>query len=183
MPTNLLAHHLQVLRTAGLVAQSRSEGDRRRIYLRLVPAVLDGLLAPGLWRTSRVMFVCTHNSARSQMAAALWARRSSVPVASAGTQPARRIHPRAVRIARLHGLSLGRARPVHVNDVLNRDDLLVAVCDNAHEDLDKHPGLRLHWSVPDPAQADTDDAFETAYTDLAGRIERLAPTITPGSPS
>jgi protein-tyrosine-phosphatase len=163
--------------------RTRSEGDRRRVYLRLVPDVLTGLTSAAAWAAPRVVFVCTHNSARSQLAAALWARRSRVPAASAGTTPARRVHPRAVRVARRHGLSLDRARPVHLSDVVGHDDLVIAVCDNAHEQLDDPAGRRLHWSVPDPARVDTDAAFEAAYTDLASRIDRLAPTVHPGSPT
>jgi protein-tyrosine-phosphatase/DNA-binding MarR family transcriptional regulator len=181
MPSNLVAHHVKVLSDAGLVVRTRSEGDQRRTYLRLVPATLAQLTTPGLSPAARVVFVCTHNSARSQLAAALWARRSRVPAASAGTQPATRVHPRAVRLARRHGLTLQRARPVHIADVVRRDDLVIAVCDNAHEHLDDQPRRRLHWSVPDPARADTDEAFEAAYVDLAGRIDRLAPTVTLGS--
>ncbi len=62
------------------------------------------------------------------------------------------------------------------------DDLVIAVCDSAHEDLTASVRPRLHWSVPDPVRADTDAAFENAFTDLAGRIERLAPTLI-GDPS
>jgi protein-tyrosine-phosphatase len=180
MPTNLVAHHLNVLEGAGLVVRGRSEGDRRRTYLRLLPDALGRLVAQPSWHAPRVLFVCTHNSARSQLAAALWARRSPIPAACAGTDPADRIHPRAVRVARHHGLKLGHARPVHIAGVARSDDLVVAVCDNAHEQLDAS-ARRLHWSVPDPARADTDDAFEAAYTDLAGRIERLAPALSTGS--
>jgi protein-tyrosine-phosphatase len=64
--------------------------------------------------------------------------------------------------------------------VVRADDLVIAVCDNAHEHLGDQP-RRLHWSVPDPARTDTDDAFEAAYTDIAGRIERLAPALDPGA--
>jgi protein-tyrosine-phosphatase len=123
-----------------------------------------------------VVFVCTHNSARSQLAAALWRRRSAVPAASAGTEPAGRVHPLAVATARAHGLSLGRARTAKVGEVLRADDLVVAVCDNAHEQL---TGERLHWSVPDPAPAGTDDAFDRAFRDLADRVDRLAPAVHP----
>lgn len=182
MPTNLVAHHTKVLADAGLVERTRSEGDRRRTYLRLVPHTMALLTPHGLGPVPRVLFVCTHNAARSQLAAALWARRSPVPAASAGTRPARAVHPRARQVARRHGLSLGRARPVHVAEVLRGDDLLIAVCDNAYECLDVPADRRLHWSVPDPALVDTDEAFEAAYTDLAGRIDRLAPTVTRGSP-
>jgi protein-tyrosine-phosphatase len=177
LPTNLVAHHVKVLSDAGLVRRSRSEGDRRRTYLRLVPDALALLAPPPLPAAPRVVFVCTRNSARSQLAAALWTRRSRIPAASAGTEPAARVHPRAVRVARRHGISLGAARTADVADVLRRGDLVIAVCDNAHEHLAAGP--RLHWSVPDPAPVDTDAAFEAAYTDLAGRIDRLAPVLNP----
>src|SRR3954453_5197142 len=72
LPTNLVAHHVKVLEDAGLIARSRSEGDRRRTYLRLQPDALATLAPPPLPDANRVVFVCTHNSARSQLAAALW---------------------------------------------------------------------------------------------------------------
>jgi ArsR family transcriptional regulator, arsenate/arsenite/antimonite-responsive transcriptional repressor / arsenate reductase (thioredoxin) len=72
MPSNLLAHHLRVLQDEGFIARTRSEGDKRRSYVRLVPATLDELALPTVRRTERVVFVCTANSARSQLAAALW---------------------------------------------------------------------------------------------------------------
>jgi len=70
MPSNLLAHHLRVLEQAGVITRRRSEGDRRRTYLRLVPVTLDSLAAPPR-PERRVLFVCTANSARSHLAAAL----------------------------------------------------------------------------------------------------------------
>jgi len=178
MPTNLVAHHLKVLVQAGLVARTRSEGDRRRTYLRLVSETLAMIASPPVASAPRVVFVCTQNSARSQLAAAIWARRSSVPTASAGTKPALRVHPRAVRVARRHDVDLDPTHTAHVDDVLRRDDLIVAVCDNAHENLPATGRPRLHWTVPDPVPADTDEAFEAAYRDIAGRIERLAPILT-----
>lgn len=173
MATNLVAHHLHVLQDAELVARSASEGDRRRAYLRLRPEVLTTLAAPGLQVPGRVVFVCTHNSARSQLAAALWRQRTGGPVASAGTHPAARVHPRAVRTARRHGLAMDSPATAHIDDVLRGDDLVIAVCDNAHEDLVGPVRARLHWSVPDPVRVDTDAAFEVAYTDLAKRIDHL----------
>lgn len=177
LPTNLVAHHVRALQDAGLVVRARSEADRRRTYLQLVPDLLARIGPSAAPVPSRLLFVCTYNSARSQFAAALWQRRSRVPAASAGTQPAPRIHPRAVRIGRRHGLALGRNRPAQVADVLRRGDLVIAVCDAAHEQLGPPEPRRLHWSVPDPARADTDEAFEAAYAVLASRIERLAPTF------
>jgi len=177
MPTNLVAHHLKVLHDAGLIVRTRSEGDRRRAYLRLEPQVLASLHPPRLDGAERVVFVCTHNSARSQLAAALWRDRIGGEVASAGTQPAPRVHPRAVKVAHRHGLTLDPTATARVADVVHEGDLVIAVCDNAHEDMTGPGRPRLHWSVPDPVRVDTDDAFETAYADLAGRIDRLAPVV------
>ncbi|MER7455999.1 helix-turn-helix domain-containing protein [Micromonospora sp. NPDC126480] len=180
MATNLVAHHVNVLADAGLVTKGRSEGDRRRTYLRLRPETLAALATPRLAGVSRVVFVCTHNSARSQLAAALWKQRTHSEVASAGTRPADRVHPRAVAVAHRHHLDLDPAGTAHVNDVVRRDDLVIAVCDNAHEELTGPVRPRLHWSVPDPVRVDTDAAFEAAYADLADRVDRLAPAVLPG---
>jgi protein-tyrosine-phosphatase/DNA-binding transcriptional ArsR family regulator len=181
MPSNLLAHHLRTLEDAGLVERRRSEADRRRSYLQLVPAALDGLLPHGLVAVPRVVFVCTANSARSQLAAALWERASTIPATSAGTHPAERVAPGAVAVARRHRLPLTQAHPRPLVDVLHPDDYVVTVCDNAHEELDRTDHVRrqrLHWSVPDPVRARTDDAFEHAYDDLARRVTQLAPRLT-----
>ncbi len=184
--SNLLAHHLKVLEDAGVIRRVRSEGDRRRSYVQLrlddpiVWAAARTGLNAGLSRIGsvpRVLFVCTANSARSQLAAARWNAISPVPAASAGTHPAVRVHPRVTTTARRHGLRLGRAKPVGIEGVVRDGDLVVAVCDNVHEELG--PGQdRLHWSVPDPVRVDTDEAFETAYADIARRVERLADTVT-----
>jgi len=178
LPTNLVAHHVKVLQDAGLLVRTRSEGDRRRTYLRLVPGVLSSLTAPRLDSAERVVFVCTHNSARSQLAAALWRDRIGGTVTSAGTHPAPRVHPRAVRVAHEHGLALDPTGTHHIDDVVHDGDLIIAVCDNAHEDLTGPVRPRLHWSIPDPSRADTDDAFEAAYRDLADRIDRIHPVRT-----
>lgn len=182
IPTNLVAHHVKVLTDAGLVVKGRSEGDRRRTYLRLRPETLAALATPRLAGVGRVVFVCTHNSARSQLAAALWKQAAHGDVASAGTKPATRVHPRAVAVAHRHDLDLDPTGTAHVADVVRRDDLVIAVCDNAHEELTGPIRPRLHWSVPDPVRVDTDEAFEAAYADLADRVDRLAPAILPGGP-
>lgn len=180
VPSNLLTHHLKVLEAAGIVRRVRSEADRRRHYVQLVPGSLDGLLpgSPAPLVAPRVVFVCTHNSARSQLAAAVWRTRSEVPVASGGTRPAERVNPGAAAVARRHGLRLGRARPVHAATVLTRGDLVVSVCDAAHEELEDIGREHLHWSVPDPVRVGTDAAFERAYEMVAGRVVRLAETVS-----
>ena len=176
--SNLLAHHLKVLEDAGVIRRVRSEGDRRRSYVQLrlddpvVWAAAQAGLTGGLscrLAVPRVVFVCTANSARSQLAAARWNAISPVPAASAGTHPAARVHPRATATGRRHGLRLGRVKPVGIEQVLRDGDLVVAVCDNVHEELG--PGRdRLHWSIPDPVRVDTDEAFETAYADITRRV-------------
>jgi protein-tyrosine-phosphatase len=177
LSSNLLAHHVKQLERAGVLERSRSEGDHRRTYLRLRPDALAGLVPAGMVHAPRVVFVCTHNSARSQLAAALWTRASKVPAASAGTEPAERVHPLAVAVARGRGLSLSRARTAHVADVLRPDDLVVAVCDNAHEQLGEQAAERLHWSVPNPTRSRSRDAFDRVLSDLADRVGRLAPAV------
>lgn len=176
MPSNLMAHHVGVLDRAGLIRRQRSGGDRRRTYLSLVTTALDQLVPTADRTAERLVFVCTQNSARSQLAAAVWRRHSPVPATSAGTSPAAEIHPGAVAVARRYGLALRPTVPRRVDDVLRPEDLVVAVCDNAHEELS--PALpRMHWSVADPTRKGTDAAFERTLEDLTERVRRVAPAI------
>jgi protein-tyrosine-phosphatase len=179
LSSNLLAHHLKVLSEAGLIDRVRSEGDLRRTYVRLVQPVVTGFAPELSLRAARVVFVCTHNSARSQLAARVWARASQVPAASAGTHPADHVHPSAVAVARRHRLPFRRVRPTHIDAVLRSRDLVVAVCDNAHEELGAQAPDRLHWSVPDPVRAGTDEAFEHALELIEDRVGRLAAAVHP----
>src|SRR3954451_12870522 len=96
IPSNLLAHHLDVLEAAGLIERSRSSGDGRRRYVHLLPGALDRTRPPGRLAAQPPLFVCTANSARSQLAAALWESLTDTPAASAGTHPADRVHPGAI---------------------------------------------------------------------------------------
>ena len=175
MPSNLLSHHLRSLEDAALAIRHRSEADRRRSYIRLAPGALEGLL-PGAGRGARrVLFVCTRNSARSQLAAALWQQVSEIPSMSAGTHPADRIARGAIEVASRHGLDLPDTPPRTLEPLAGEGDLMVTVCDNAHEEL---AGLGdVHWSVPDPLRLGTEEAFEEAFSDIAGRINDLAPRV------
>ncbi|WP_448073741.1 arsenate reductase/protein-tyrosine-phosphatase family protein [Georgenia yuyongxinii] len=177
MPSNLLAHHLKVLDSAGIVARTRSEGDKRRSYVHLVPGALDDMAVARLRPVLRVLFVCTANSARSHLAAALWRRASEVPAESAGTHPAEAIAGGAVDSARRHGLALPVVRPRHVAEVRGEGDLIVTVCDRAHEELDLH--IDVHWSIPDPLRADTPEAFDHALEEIDRRVSSLAPRLAP----
>ena len=178
MSSNLLAHHLGVLEHAGIVRRTRSEGDRRRTYLRLNHEALDAMVPSEARRAHRVVFVCTQNSARSQLAVAVWKRRSSLPAASAGTHPVSKVHPGAVAAARRRRLPMRPHAPRHLDDVLRRGDLVIAVCDNAHEELPADLG-RIHWSIPDPVRAPVNDAFDRALDELTERIKRLATALQP----
>lgn len=179
LPSNLLAHHLRVLDDAGLIERHRSEGDGRRTYVRLLPGAFDGLLPHTRATARRVVFVCSANSARSQLAAGLWRLASDVPTASAGTHPASRVAPGAVAVAERHGIPLLAASPLALDDVLVDDDFVITVCDNAYEELGQRPAL--HWSVPDPVRIGTDAAFEAAVADLTRRVGDLAPRLTPAT--
>ncbi len=118
VPSNLLAHHLGVLEREGIITRGRSEGDKRRSYVRLVPGALFGLGSFAAAGADRVVFVCSANSARSQLAEALWNTVSSVPAQSAGTHPpAERVAPGAIATAARHGLDLTGAVPRLVDDV------------------------------------------------------------------
>lgn len=175
MPSNLVSHHLRTLEDAGLVSRHRSEADKRRSYIRLAGNALEGLV-PGMEHEARkVLFVCTRNSARSQLAAALWRQVSEIPSASAGTHPADRIARGAIEAARRHGLDLEDRPPRRLDQPMLNPGLVVTVCDNAHEELAGRGDV--HWSVPDPLRLNTDEAFEEAFVDLASRITGFAPRV------
>jgi protein-tyrosine-phosphatase len=123
-----------------------------------------------------VLFVCTANSARSHLAAALWRQASVVPATSAGTHPADAIHPGAVDAARRHELPLPKQRPQQLSGMLEDRDLIITVCDRAHEELG--PLAALHWSVPDPVPAGDPGSFDAALDDLSLRVGRLAPQVS-----
>lgn len=175
---NLLAHHLKVLESAGVVARTHSQHDKRRTYVQLVDGALEGLLPePAMFNASRMVFVCTQNSARSVLADALWRETSDVPSTSAGTHPAEQINPRAIKAAHRFDLTLAREFPQSVDDVLRPDDVIVSVCDSVNEELGPLTNRRIHWSIPDPARIGTDTAFSAAVHDLRGRVNHLAPRV------
>jgi protein-tyrosine-phosphatase len=138
--------------------------------LDLVGELLDPL---GQKRQRRVPG--TANSARSHLAAALWRQVSNVPAVSAGTHPAEAIDPGAIAAARRHSLPLPRLRPRHGSDVRYQGDLVVTVCDLAHEELTE--AAAVHWSIPDPVPAGDPGSFDTALAQLADRVGRLAPRL------
>ena len=174
LPTNLLAHHLDVLESTGLISRRVSEGDRRRRYVSLETATLGVVAVPQLRRPHDVLFVCTHNSARSQFAAALWSDRTGGLASSAGTDPVPQVHPIAVRAAAEKGIDLSRSVPVGYAAVATDPDLIVSVCDRAREGALPSAPAHLHWSVPDPVADGRLGAFRRAFNDIERRVDRLA---------
>ena len=199
VPGNLLAHHLKVLEAAQLVSRHRSQNDRRRTYLSLRREQLKGLLpAPRPISATRVVFVCTRNSARSVMAEAVWHAMSGVPAASAGTQPADVVNPLTTAVLKQAGLVPTGSTPVgpmpsaprpaghsstytpqHIADVVHPDDLVVSVCDAVNEELGAMAHERVHWSVPDPVRINTQSAFAAALAEITARVADLAPRVQP----
>ena len=90
--SNLLAHHLDVLEQVGVIVRFSSAGDGRRKYVRLVREPFASLRITGRQPQGDLLFLCSHNSARSQLAAALWTARTGRVASSAGTHPAPRVH-------------------------------------------------------------------------------------------
>lgn len=182
LATNLLAHHLDVLEDAGLIERFTSSGDKRRKYVRLVLSAATDLSprATSRWAAtaavSPVLFLCSHNSARSQLAAALWTARTGAAASSAGTHPALRVHRGAVAAARRAGLDLSAAEPRQL-DRIDPDTQVVTVCDRAHEELTPTDDW-WHWSVPDPVEIGTAAAFDDAVEQLDRRIATALVTTT-----
>jgi protein-tyrosine-phosphatase len=180
LPTNLLAHHLDVLESAGIVARCTSAGDRRRRYVRLVPQSLVPV-RPSEPVPATVLFLCSHNSARSQLAAALWNARTGRSALSAGTHPSPKVHRGAVAAARRVGLDLRDAVPRLVDHIPD-DARVITVCDRVHEEL-VATDQWWHWSVPDPVELGTAEAFDAVVDDLDIRIRTILSLPPDRSPS
>jgi ArsR family transcriptional regulator, arsenate/arsenite/antimonite-responsive transcriptional repressor / arsenate reductase (thioredoxin) len=202
---SLVSYHLRRLRDDGVVSTRRSAADGRDTYYVLDLARCAELLSsagaslhPGLAQTrpsvrrrrrparARVLFLCTGNSARSQMAEALCEHLSGggVCAASAGSRP-KPLHPNAVRVMRDRGIDIAGRRPTHLGEVAGeRFDRVITLCDRVREVCPEFPGgpELIHWSIPDPAREPGDDeatlpAFERTADELGTRIGFLLAAI------
>jgi protein-tyrosine-phosphatase len=127
----------------------------------------------------RILFLCTHNSARSQLAEGIfrWRTQGTVEVFSAGNKPGR-VHPLAVRAAVEIGIDIRHQQSKHLALFVDQTfDTVITVCDRVREVCPDFPGnpRMLHWSVPDPTEADGDDreqygAFRETAAELSQRI-------------
>jgi len=212
---NLVSYHLGKLRDAGLVTTRRSSADGRDAYytadLARISASLHATadsLHPGLVRTrppthahtredrpnaARILFLCTGNSARSQMAEALAIERSggAVHACSAGSHP-KPLHPNAVRVMREeHGIDLTDRVSKHMSVFADqRFDHVVTLCDKVREVCPEFPGepAAIHWSMADPAAGQSDDtatypAFQQTAAELETRVEFLLAVVADGADS
>lgn len=204
LPQNLISYHLRQLRGGNLVTEKRSSADERSMYYSIDLEQLRHLyvdagthLHPALsssaepsiepvqrdGRPLRVLFLCTENSARSQMAEALMKRLSqgTIEAYSAGSHPAERVHPLAVRAMADIGVDMGLAAPKHFDLFRGQHfDAVITVCDRVREVCPIFPDdpERIHWSFPDPAQIEGSlkeqyRAFEQTSLQLATRIRFL----------
>lgn len=131
----------------------------------------------------KVLFLCTGNQARSQMAEALMKARAGddFDVTSAGSRPKPAVHPMAVRIISEQGIDISSVKPKDVARFTEVPfDYVITLCDNARDVCPIFPGEgeRIHWSIPDPAAADGTEeemleAFRAARDDIESRIERF----------
>lgn len=176
LESNLLAHHLDVLEDVGLINRTRSSGDGRRRYVHLLRPALTGLAVGTTSHRGPALFVCTLNSARSQLAAGLWRQLTGGPATSAGTHPADAVHPGAVAAGARAGVDLIDAVPTRLGSV-DLPSIVVTVCDRAHEELPDDLGW-FHWSVPDPVTDGSAAAFDATVAELTERIESVAQTGT-----
>ncbi len=197
-PQNLVSYHLRALRDAGLVSARRSSADGRDTYYRVDLVRCTDLLGatgralhPGVQRVlapagaaaagsprvkSRVLFLCTGNSARSQIAEALMEEMShgAVRARSAGSHP-KQLHPNAVRVLAERGIDISGRRTKHLRRFARTHfDWVVTLCDRVREvcpEFPDHPNV-AHWSVADPAIAgDSDDATYPAFNRTAQELE------------
>ena len=206
---NLVSYHLGELRSAGLVTARRSAADGRDTYyrldvarcgellsaagtalhpaLRLVPAGTEPLHVASR-RRQRVLFLCTGNSARSQIAETLLEHRSgrAVSARSAGSHP-KALHPNAVRVMGERGIDISGQRPKHLDRfTTSRFDRVITLCDKVREICPEFPGspVTAHWSMADPAAGTASDedsypAFVRTADEIEARIELLIADLHP----
>jgi protein-tyrosine-phosphatase len=195
-PQNLVSYHLGRLRAGRLVSARRSSADGRDAYYRVELArcgellgSAGGLLHPGLRlvpplaeddagadRSVRVLFLCTGNSARSQMAEGLLQHLShgTIEACSAGSHP-KVLHPHAVRTMQKRGIDLRGWRAKHLSEFATQQfDSVITLCDRVREVCPEFPGhpRTIHWSIADPA-LEGPAAFERTAAELEWRISFL----------
>ena len=205
-PQSLVSYHLLQLRKGSLVSTRRSSADGRAAYYsvdlahcRKLLVEVGDLLHPRLVLSptsavagdeepsstpARVLFLCTGNSARSQMAEAFLARETANAIArSAGSHP-KPLHHNAVKAMREHGIDIAGRRSKHLQEFAGQQfDYVISVCDLVREICPEFPGAQaLHWSIPDPSHEagnaiESYPAYQRVARELAGRVQFLGELI------
>ena len=127
---------------------------------------------------TRIMFVCTGNIARSQIAEGLARAMTTqnVEVASAGCRPnPKGVHPMAIEVMRERGIDISAQRSKRIDDLPGEFDYVITLCDDAAQNCPVLPARleRIHWSIPDPAIAGTDPQAQLAlFRQIRDDIER-----------
>ncbi|MCC6604377.1 MAG: metalloregulator ArsR/SmtB family transcription factor [Anaerolineae bacterium] len=210
-PQNLVSYHLRLLRQGHLVNERRSSADGRDVYYSLDLDYLRALyqesgqaLHPALacaqpvagasqpqkekdggieaQRPFRILFLCTHNSARSQLAEGILRAAAGdwVEVFSAGNEPSF-VHPLAIRAASIQQIDISNQRSKHMAEFAGQTfDYVITVCDRVRESCPVFPDdpHQIHWSFPDPAAVTGSDeqqfqAFLQTARELSTRIGYL----------
>jgi protein-tyrosine-phosphatase len=211
-PQNLVSYHLRLLREGQVVKERRSSADARDVYysldldylrshyldsgLVLHPALTSAVLPEGdrpqnyaaADRTAeskqpiRVLFLCTHNSARSQLAEGILRAigGQQVEVFSAGTERSQ-VHPLAIRAAAAMNIDLSSHHSKHMDDFAGQSfDYVITVCDKVREVCPLFPNTpkQIHWSFPDPAVSEGNEEqqyqrFVQTARELSTRIRYL----------
>jgi protein-tyrosine-phosphatase len=202
-PMNLVSYHLKKLKESGLVRERRSIADGRDQYYSLkLGALQDQYLLLGsqlhpslaidraclpeveisVDERLRVLFLCTHNSARTQMAEAIMKTKSgsAFDIASAGTHPSE-VHPLAIEVLQERGYPVSSLRSKSLKQFTKQPfDYVITVCDRAREECPVFNDAKqsLHWSLPDPASVGGSvqqrrRAFQAAARELETRIDAL----------
>ncbi len=204
-PQNLISYHLRLLREGQIVNERRSSADGRDVYysldldhLRTFYLLSGQTLHPALGYTEqleisnaeegqgkrpyRILFLCTHNSARSQLAEAILRVNGGdlVEVFSAGNEISR-VHPLAVQAAAVMQIDISKQRSKHMDEFEGQSfDYIITVCDKVREVCPVFPDdhKQIHWSLPDPAEVTGSEeqqsqAFTQTANDLATRINYL----------
>jgi ArsR family transcriptional regulator, arsenate/arsenite/antimonite-responsive transcriptional repressor / arsenate reductase (thioredoxin) len=206
LPQNLLSYHLRKLREGRLVMERRSSADEREVYYRLdleqfqeryleagslihpaITALMEDTSLPENQPALRVLFLCTENSARSQMAEALLRHlgQGRIEAYSAGSQPAEQVHPLARRAMEQMGIDTRQAVPKHLRTFEGQAfDATVTVCDRIVELCPTFPGdpEHIHWSFLDPATVQGTEverlhAFEQTAQQLRTRLRMFLPLL------
>jgi protein-tyrosine-phosphatase/DNA-binding transcriptional ArsR family regulator len=194
IPQNLVSYHLGLLRQAGLVQAHRSDADARVFYYGLDLVALQQayqqigaalplpVAARATLPSATVVFLCTHNSARSQMAEG-WLRQLSggrIAARSAGVNPTA-LEPLAAQVMAEAGVDIGYQQAKGLEALHGEQpSVVITVCDRARESCSSclDAPVQLHWSIPDPVRraqslSDPIEAYRAARDALQARVEGL----------